>query len=227
MVFGKDRFFFLTILSFDNILSCMDDLTKKQRQVLEYIVREKGMGNSPSQREIANHFALSQNAIFQLVRYLRAKGYIDSTSRHRGIRLSAFCLEKIAGGKGIPVVGRIAAGEPILAQENIEERLDLNEMVAGSGGRFFLKVAGESMVDAGIMDGDYVAVNPDAPVRSGDIAVVLLSDEATVKRVLFEKDRILLKAENRGGVFRNRSIKRDDADVRIIGKVTGCFRDIR
>jgi repressor LexA len=217
----------LTILSFDNILSVMDDLTKKQRQVLEYIVREKALGNSPSQREIASHFGLSQNAIFQLIGYLRTKGYIDSTGCHRGIRLSASCLERFAGERGVPVVGRIAAGEPILAQENIEERLDLNEMVAGRGGKFFLKVAGESMVDAGIMDGDYVAVNPDATVRSGDIAAVLLGEEATVKRILFERNRIVLKAENRTGAFRNRSIRKDDSDIRIIGKVTGVFRTVK
>jgi repressor LexA len=217
----------LTIWSFDNILSVMDDLTEKQKQVLEYIVREKALGNAPSQRDIAAHFGLSQNAIFQLVSYLRTKGYIDSTSRHRSIRLSASCLERVAGEKGIPVVGRIAAGEPILAQENIEERLDLNEMVAGNGGKFFLRVAGQSMVDAGIMDGDYVAVNPNAHVRSGDIAAVLLGEEATVKRIYFEKDRILLKAENHTGAFRNRSIRRDDAEARIIGKVAGVFRTMK
>ena len=205
----------------------MNDLTNRQRQVLEYIAREKQLGNAPSQREIAAHFHLSQNAIFQLVHYLKAKGYIDGTIRHRGIKLSASYLERAIAKEGMPLVGRIAAGEPILAQENIEEHLDLNKMVIGRGGKFFLKVTGDSMVDAGIMDGDYVAVNPDTHVRSGDIAAVLLGDEATVKRVHFEKDKVILKAENRAGSFRNRYIRKSDPQMRIIGKVTGCFRDMK
>jgi len=205
----------------------MNDLTNRQRQVLEHIAREKQLGNTPSQREIAAHFGLSQNAIFQLVRYLKAKGYIDGTIRHRGVKLSVSYLEQVTAREGMPLVGRIAAGEPILAQENIEERLDLNRMVTGRGGKFFLKVTGDSMVDAGIMDGDYVAVNPDAHVRSGDIAAILLGDEATVKRVHFEKDKVVLKAENRAGNFRNRYIRKSDPQMRMIGKVTGCFRDMK
>jgi repressor LexA len=77
------------------------------------------------------------------------------------------------------------------------------------------------------MDGDYVIVNPDAKVRSGDIAAVLVDDEATVKRVYMEKDRIKLKAENSSGAFRDRYINKGEAEVRIIGKVTGCFRDMK
>jgi repressor LexA len=205
----------------------MNDLTAKQRGILEFIVGEKQLGNTPSQREIAAHFGLSQNAICQFVRYLRAKGYIEGTGRHRGVKLSAECCEQFAAENGLPVLGRIAAGEPILAQENIEDRLDINQMVAQNGGKFFLKVTGSSMVDVGIMDGDHVAVSPDAHVRSGDIAAVMLGDEATVKRIYFEKDRVVLKAENRAGTFRDRHVKKTDTELRVIGKVTGCFRDMK
>jgi repressor LexA len=204
----------------------MDDLTVKQRAILEFIAGEKRLNNTPSQREIASHFGLSQNAVCQLIRYLRKKGYIDCTSRHRGMKLAAACPAGIAGS-GLPLVGKIAAGEPILAQENIEEHLDLNQIVAGRGGKFFLKVTGDSMIDAGIMDGDYVAVNPDAKVKSGDIAAVLVGDEATVKCIYFGKGAITLKAANRTGEFRDRHIRRTESEVRIIGKVTGCFRDMK
>jgi repressor LexA len=217
----------LTLLSFDNILSLMDNLTAKQRNILEFIASRKRLGHSPSQREMAAHFGLSQNAICQLVRYLRTKGYIDSTAAHRGVKLSANYLKETSSEKGMPVLGRIAAGEPILAQENIEDHLDLNQIVAHKGGRFFLRVAGESMVDAGIMDGDYVAVSPDAQVKSGDIAAVLLGDEATVKRIYFEKGRVILKAQNRRGTFADRHISKADTQARVIGKVTGCFRDMK
>jgi repressor LexA len=227
ILYTVDDIYILTVLSFDNILSYMNDLTAKQRGILEFIAKEKQLGNTPSQREIAAHFGLSQNAICQFVRYLRAKGYIEGTGRHRGVKLSANGSEQFAAEKGILVLGRIAAGEPILAQENIEDRLDLNQMVAQGGGKFFLKVTGDSMADVGIMDGDYVAVSPDAPVKSGDIAAVMLGDEATVKRIYFEKDRVVLKAENRAGSFRNRHIRKMDAELRVIGKVTGCFRDIK
>jgi len=203
----------------------MDDLTAKQHSILEFIASQKHLGHTPSQREMARHFGLSQNAICQLIRYLRAKGYIDNTDRHRGLRLSDGYIG--TAGMGTPVVGRIAAGEPVLASENIEDHLDLNQIVASNGTRFFLKVAGESMVDAGIMDGDYVAVNPDAKVRSGDIAAVLIGEEATVKRIYLEKDTVVLKGENRNGTFRDRRISRADPEARIIGKVTGCFRDMK
>jgi repressor LexA len=203
----------------------MNDLTPKQGKVLDFVASQRKLGNSVSQRDIARHFGLSQNAIFQLIRYLRAKGYIDGASQHRGVRPSSSYADSITGKAGIPLVGRIAAGEPILAQESIEDHIDLNRIVSANGGKFFLKVAGDSMVDVGIMDGDYVAISPEATVQSGDIAAVLLGDEATVKRIYFEKDRIVLKAENRDGSFKNRYIRKSDPQVRIIGKVAGCFRD--
>lgn len=221
------EFWGLTLLSFDNILSFMDDLTAKQRNILEFIASRKRLGYTPSQREMATHFGLSQNAICQLVRYLRTKGYVDGTAAHRGMKLSTNYHREASPERGMPVLGRIAAGEPILAQENIEDHLDLNQIIAQKGGRFFLRVSGESMVDAGIMDGDYVAINPDAQVKSGDIAAVLLGDEATVKRVYFEKGRAILKAENRRGIFADRHISKANPQVRVIGKVTGCFRDMK
>ena len=124
------------------------------------------------------------------------------------------------------MVGRVAAGEPILAQENVEGYLDLKSVFSPTDGSFCLRVMGDSMVDEGIMDGDYVVVRRQAEVSHGELAVVLLDDEATVKRVLIQKDRLGLKPANRAGGYCTKYVKRDDKAVRIVGKVVGCFRRI-
>jgi len=125
-------------------------------------------------------------------------------------------------------VGAVAAGEPILAQENIEEYISLPDMFGRSGDAFLLKVVGDSMVDEGIMDGDLVLVKPNSTIANGQIGVVLLDDEATVKRIYIQRNRIALKSANRAAGYKTRYIKRAEKDVRIIGKVIGCLRtDIR
>lgn len=202
----------------------MEPLTKKQQKVLEFIKDRLSDGDPPSQREIAQHFSLAQNAVYQLVGYLRKKGYLVDSGGHRGLRLSKAYLEKKRRTEGIPLVGRVAAGEPILAEENIEAYMNLKEMFAPSEDTFILKVLGDSMVDEGIMDGDFVVVKPTAAIKNGQIAVVLLDDEATVKRVYFERGRIALQSANKQAAYKTRYVKRGDKDVRIIGRVTGCFK---
>ncbi len=202
----------------------MEPLTPKQQQVLEFVTSRLEEDRPPSQREIANHFGLAQNAAFQLVRYLRRKGYIVEAGGHRGLRLSPEYLHEIEATQGVPVVGRVAAGEPILAEQNIERHMDLGNLFGRAKGVFLLKVAGDSMVDEGIMDGDYVVVKPRSTIEDGEIGVVLLDDEATVKRVFIRKDRIALKPANNKAGYKTRYIKQFDKDVRIIGKVIGCIR---
>ncbi|HLB73140.1 MAG TPA: transcriptional repressor LexA, partial [Sedimentisphaerales bacterium] len=123
-----------------------------------------------------------------------------------------------------PLVGRVAAGEPILAEENIEEYVSLPDMFGRTDGAFLLKVVGDSMVDEGIMDGDLVLVRPTSTIDNGQIGVVLLDDEATVKRIYIQSNRIALKPANRAAGYETRYIKRSERDVRIIGKVIGCLR---
>jgi repressor LexA len=202
----------------------MEPLTSRQQEILEFIVSRLEQDSPPSQREIARHFGLAQNAAYQLVRYLRRKGYLVDVVGHRGLRLSAEYLQQIQGTQGMPIVGRVAAGEPILAEQNIEGYMDLPEMFGRSKGLFLLKVAGDSMVDEGILTGDYVVVRPRATVESGQIGVVLLDDEATVKRVFVQKDRIALKPANSRVGYKTRYIKQFDKDVRVLGKVVGCIR---
>ena len=202
----------------------MEPLTPRQQQILEFVAGRLAENNPPSQREIAGHFGLAQNAAYQLVRYLRRKGYLVDAVGHRGLRLSPEYLEAVQAKQGVPILGRVAAGEPILAEQNIDGYMDLQEMFGRPKGLFLLKVAGDSMVDEGILDGDYVVVRSRSTIEDGQIGVVLLDDEATVKRVSLQKGRIALKPANRRAGYKTRYIKQFDKDVRILGKVIGCIR---
>ncbi len=202
----------------------MEPLTEKQLKVLMFIEKRLKDDKPPSQREVAEHFSLAQNAAYQLINYLRNKGYLVNLGGHRGVRLSKKYLEKKRQTDGIPVVGRVAAGEPILAEENIEGYIGVQELFGRSMDRFILKVVGDSMVDEGIMDGDYVVVQPHQKIENGQIGVVLVDDEAAVKRIYIQRDRIALEPANKAAGYKTKYIRRGEKDVRIIGKVTGCFR---
>jgi repressor LexA len=202
----------------------MEPLTPKQQQVLEFVAGRLGENAPPSQREIADHFGLAQNAAYQLVSYLRKKGYVVDAGGHRGLRLSEEYLEQVQEKEGLPVIGRVAAGTPILAEQNIEGYVNVERLFGRTKGTFLLRVAGDSMVDEGIMDGDYVVVKAGPTIEDGQIGIVLLDDEATVKRVFVQKDRIALKPANRRAGYRTRYVRQFDKDVRIVGKVVGCIR---
>ena len=204
----------------------MESLTEKQQKVLKYIEGRLEKNNPPSQREIARHFRLSQNAVFQLINYLRKKGYLETSSGHRGLRLSKEYIEKAKKPKGLPVLGTVAAGRPILAEENIEEYLDLGDIFQPTAKMFILKVAGDSMVDAGIMDGDFVVVEPASQITNGRISVVLVNDEATVKKVYIRRNRIALEPANKTAGYKTMYIKKGSDNIRVIGRVTGCFRKL-
>ena len=205
----------------------MEPLTEKQKKIFTFIEGRLRDGEPPSQREIAEHFGLAQNSVYQIIGYLKKKGYLSDVGGHRGLRLSAKCLDSLRQKQGLPIVGQVAAGEPILAQQNIEEYLDIKDLLGLPEDVFLLRVRGDSMTDVGIMDGDYVAVKPASTVENGQIAVVLLDDEATVKRVYVQKNRIALKPANRAAGYKTRYVKRGDKDVRIIGKVIGCLRTLK
>jgi repressor LexA len=205
----------------------MEPLTEKQQKVLRYIEDRLEKSNPPSQREIARHFHLAQNAVFQLITYLRKKGYLETSSGHRGLRLSKEYLDKAEKPKGLPLVGTVAAGRPILAQENIEQFLDPGEILCRKAtGSFILKVTGDSMIDEGIMDGDFVVVEPASEITNGRIGVVLLNDEATVKKVYVRRKDIALEPANKAAGYKTVYIKKGGDNIRIIGKVTGCFRKL-
>ena len=204
----------------------MKPLTEKQQKVLEYIETRLAENEPPSQREIAEHFELAQNSVYQLISYLKKKGYLSASSGYRGLKLSKDYIEQTKPYKGLPVVGTVAAGLPILAQENIREYVDVGEMFGKADDSFILKVSGDSMVDEGIMDGDFVIVKNNSEVGNGKIGVVMINDEATVKKVYIQKSRIALEPANKAGGYKTIYVKKDADNVRIIGKVTGCFRKL-
>jgi repressor LexA len=151
---------------------------------------------------------------------LEKKGYIRrSKLRSRGIELAE---EVRADVRVIPLVGRVAAGVPVLAVENIDDQLAIDKSLLPAGDMFVLRVQGESMRDAGIADGDYVFVKKQDVARPGDMVVAILGDEATVKWYRPKGDRIYLEPDNPDF----RPIKVDDSspELRIAGKVVGMLR---
>jgi repressor LexA len=120
------------------------------------------------------------------------------------------------------LLGRVAAGAPILAEENIEDVLIVDGAFVRPGKHFALRVRGDSMKNAGILDGDTVIVHHDTPVRSGEIAVAVIGDEATVKRYFPRRDKILLLPENED--YEPIEVRPSDPEFRLAGKVVGVFR---
>ena len=128
----------------------------------------------------------------------------------------------LRNAREIPLLGRVAAGAPILAEENIEDVLIVDGAFVRPGKHFALRVKGDSMKNAGILDGDVVIVHHEAPLRSGEIAVAVIGDEATVKRYFPRRDKVLLIPENEE--FKPIEVRPSDPDFRIAGKVVGVFR---
>ena len=169
----------------------MSDLTPRQAEILE-MIRESiaEYGSPPTRAEIAEAFGFrSPNAAEDHLRALARKGYIELLpGSSRGIRL----LEDM----GIPVIGRVAAGSPILAEEHIEDYYEMSPDVFHPRADYFLRVRGESMRDAGILNGDLLAVHQTAEARNGQIVVARLDDEVTVKRFRRRGNRVQLLPEN-------------------------------
>jgi len=195
-------------------------LTQRQREVFEFI-REycRTENRPPTVREIADHFGFaSPKAVTDHLNALERKGYIVRRNRKaRNIELP----EEFAP-QGIPIAGRIAAGSPALAVEDIEGSVSLGELFDLSPGTFALRVQGDSMQGAGILDGDYVVVQGDGRVRNGAIGVALLGDEATVKRVFFEGKNVRLKPENDD--YEEIVVNESSPDFQICGPVCGVIR---
>ena len=184
------------------------NLTNRQQQILDFIASAiSDRGYPPSVREIGEAVGLtSPSTVHSHMSSLQDKGYIErDPSIPRGIKIRHNPATVIAGERGevryIPLVGQIAAGGPILADgQNIDESLPLPAALTGNGELFMLKVKGDSMIDAGIFDGDYVVVQSQVDVNSGDLAVAVLTDgfeyEATVKYFRQEDSEIVLTPAN-------------------------------
>lgn len=201
-----------------------DGLTERQREILEYIKREiRTRGYPPSVREIGEAIGLSSSStVHGHLARLEEKGFIRrDPTKPRAIEVCDpdRALPYYAGRViDVPLVGRVTAGQPILAVENIEETLPLPAEFVRDENSFLLVVRGESMIEAGILDGDYVLVRQQEFAHNGDIVVALIDDEATVKRFYKESGHIRLQPANR---YMDPIIV---SDVRILGKVVGLFR---
>lgn len=170
---------------------------ENQQKILDFIKSEiEDKGYPPSVREICAAVGLrSTSTVHAHLNHLEQQGLIrrDSTKPR--------ALEVLDGsqsrGRSVPLVGRVTAGQPILAVENIEEYLSLPQSVLGQGRMFALRVEGESMIDAGIMDGDIVILRQQDTAENGEIVVAMTpDDEATVKRIFYEENRVRLQPEN-------------------------------
>ena len=201
-----------------------EDLNQKQVEILLYIKSEiQRQGYPPSVRDICKGVGLkSTSTVHGYLEKLEAQGYIrKDPTKPRAIEiLERHDNELLISKKtmDVPILGKVTAGEPILAVENIEDTYPVPlELVEGHD-VFMLKIQGESMIDAGILDGDLVLVKKQSSASNGDIVVALLEDEATVKKFYKEKDVVRLQPANQ---FMSPILT---TDVAVLGKVIGLYR---
>lgn len=203
------------------------ELTSRQRQILDFIRAEiHRRGFPPSVREIGEAVGLSSSStVHSHLAALEAKGLIRrDPSKPRALEVLDYRDTERAvdyeNVQAVPLVGQVAAGVPILAAENIEATLPLPASFAGEQ-TFVLRVKGESMIEAGILDGDYVVVKQQPTATNGEIVVAMLNEEATVKRFYRESGRVRLQPENRTmePIFADEHV-----DFAILGKVVALFR---
>ncbi len=203
-------------------------LTERQRAIYEYIVDViRTMGFPPTIREMMEEFNIaSTNGVRTTLSALAKKGYIRRRPMlSRGIELTDFVDRSIPDSSRtsqIPMVGRVAAGEPILAVENVTGTLGVDKTFLPTDGVFALEVHGESMKNAGIFHGDYVLARQQEHADPGDIIVAIVGDEATVKRYYRDGSGVRLMPENEA--FEPLVINGGDPDFRISGKVVGLMR---
>jgi repressor LexA len=200
-------------------------ITNRQKQLLEFIVRQIREHNlPPSLSEMADYLGVkSKNAVSKLLAGLEEGGYIETSGKARGVKVLNSLTDSLQKGLiRVPVLGTIQAGSPHLAEEFVEEWVNLPQtLVKGRRDVFLLRVRGDSMINAGIHEGDLVIVRPTREAKNNDIVVALLHDEATVKRFVQIKNRAYLKAENPD--YQNIYPKEE---WMIQGKVVGVIRNL-
>jgi repressor LexA len=199
------------------------DLTKRQKEIFDFIGRYASKyGYPPTVREIGKAVGLhSSSTVHAHLANLEKSGLLRrDPSKPRAIELLVDKAKKAIRSPGLPLVGQVAAGQPILAEENIEEYLDVPDMIGGEDGDYVLRVRGESMKDAGILEDDYVVVRPSAVADDGEIVVALIGEEATVKRYFRESDHVRLQPENDA----MEPIRTTEA--KLLGTVVGVFRKV-
>lgn len=208
----------------------MQGLTRRQEMVLEFITNSiNDRGYPPTLREIGSHMGIrSTNGVNDHLRALERKGYL----KREDMKSRALRPVNLENGQEhdlvqIPLVGRVAAGEPVLAEQNIEEMVAVDRYFIGHSGEIFaLKVRGDSMIEAGISEGDTIFVRKQLHAERGEIVVVLIGDDATVKYYHPSKDLVRLEPAN--PAYAPILIRKEDfRPTQILGVVIGLFRHIR
>ncbi len=201
-------------------------LSEKQEALLGYLRRQVNeTGEIPSLRRVAQDLDISHTAVLQQLRILERKGFIRREGRYsRNIYLLNQSGETAAiqRGREVPIIGRIAAGLPLYAQQEWEGAVLVDSSVFNGSNLFALRVRGDSMVEVGILDGDLVICEPRQFARNGEIVVALIGDEATVKLFFLHEDRIELRPANQNYSPRNYGL----GEVLIQGKVVGIQRGL-
>ena len=199
-----------------------NELTQRQRQVLQFITSfADSNGYPPSQREIAGHLNVSGTLpVMKHLDALERKGYLKRESVNRGITLKTPNSRPVS----LPIVGTVRAGQLSTAIEDIQGYFSVDQMAVKGADCFFLRVSGDSMIDAGILDGDLALVRPQATADNKDIVVAMVDDEATVKKFYKEHDHIRLQPENSS--MSPILIYPEDGEVTIVGKVIGIYRSM-
>jgi repressor LexA len=199
------------------------NLTKRQREIFDY-VKSYGEqhGYPPTVRDIGKAIGLtSSSTVHAHLANLEKLGMLRrDPTKPRAIEVLVDKAKAAVAPSGLPIVGQVAAGQPVLAEENIEEYVPVPQIAGGDEGEFVLRVKGDSMIGAGIFEGDYVVVRPQETASDGEIVVALVEDEATVKRFFKEADHVRLQPENDAlDPIRSR-------DVQLLGRVVGVCRRV-
>jgi repressor LexA len=199
----------------------LPELTSRQKAIYDFLlktIREKGF--APSMHEIGRQFKItSTNGVSDHLKALEKKGYIRRVGKRAIEVVNALGQAAISPTREVPVLGRIAAGKPLLNEENFEGTITIPDDI-GSGKRFALQVKGDSMIGAGILDGDKVIVKQQGTAENGEIVCAIINGEATLKR-FFKKDGVVtLKAENE----KYAPIVVSAGEFRIAGRVVGLLR---
>jgi repressor LexA len=200
------------------------NLTKRQREIFDFIKRYSSEhGYPPTVRDIGKAIGLtSSSTVHAHLSNLEKLGLVRrDPTKPRALELLGEAARRVVPGpSGLPLVGRVAAGSPILAEENVEEYVEVPQLAGGQEGEYILRVRGDSMKDAGILDGDHVVVHRQETANNGEIVVALVGEEATVKRYFRESDHIRLQPENEA----MEPIRTREAAV--MGRVVGVFRRV-
>lgn len=196
------------------------ELTARQKEVLNFIKTFAiEHGYPPTIPEIQDEFGIkSPNGVNNHLKALSRKGYLRrDSSRARALDITGM-------NEGIPILGNVAAGTPILAEENLEGYFKLQEMYQKENNVFMLHVRGESMINAGIFDGDYVIVRMQQTIEPGEIGVAIIENESTVKRIYPDGNIVRLVPEN--DTMKPITVQRNDPNFSIGGKVIGVIRQL-